>query len=587
MKSLQKLNIFLWKYKWRLLLGFLFTICANFVQVYSVTFIRHAVNTVEELLANFGSSTELTLDSLKTGLMYASFAFLGFKVLGGALTVGTRQMIIVTSRLIEFDLKNKIYKHYQYLSLSFYKKNKTGDLMNRITEDVSLVRMYLGPGIMYPVDLVSRVAIIGYFMSRVDTDLTLYTLLPLPVLSFLIYNVANRINQRSKRVQQQQSTISSSVQDTFAGIRVIKSFNTEQNVKDNYALEAEEYQKRALHLSQIQAAFGPLMVVVVGISNLIILYLGGLKYIQGDLDIGAIAEFFLYLNMLIWPFTSLGWITTVVQRAEASMARINEFLDFKSEIKDQPENHIDVQGEIEFSNVTYTYENTGITALKNISFKIKKGETLAILGSTGSGKSTIALLIARLLEPTSGEIYFDGHHIHDVSVSSIRKQIGYVPQEAFLFSDSLTNNILFGSDQENVEVAKQFAHKAAVANNIEGFKEKYDTVVGERGVTLSGGQKQRISIARALVNNPNVLIFDDSLSAVDTETEETILNNLASDFDAKTSIIITHRVSSAKNADHIIYLDEGKIVESGTHEELLNIKGNYYELFNKQVMDVH
>ncbi len=342
-----------------------------------------------------------------------------------------------------------------------------------------------------------------------------------------------------------------------------------------------------MHLSQIQAAFGPLMVVVVGISNLIILYLGGLKYIQGDLDIGAIAEFFLYLNMLIWLFTSLGWITTVVQRAEASMARINEFLDFKSEIKDQPENHIDVQGEIEFSNVTYTYENTGITALKNISFKIKKGETLAILGSTGSGKSTIALLIARLLEPTSGEIYFDGHHIHDVSVSSIRKQIGYVPQEAFLFSDSLTNNILFGSDQENVEVAKQFANKAAVANNIEGFKEKYDTVVGERGVTLSGGQKQRISIARALVNNPNVLIFDDSLSAVDTETEETILNNLASDFDAKTSIIITHRVSSAKNADHIIYLDEGKIVESGTHEELLNIKGNYYELFNKQVMDVH
>ena len=518
--------------------------------------------------------------------MYASFAFLGFKVLGGALTVGTRQMIIVTSRLIEFDLKNKIYKHYQYLSLSFYKKNKTGDLMNRITEDVALVRMYLGPGIMYPVDLVSRVAIIGYFMSRVDTDLTLYTLLPLPVLSILIYNVANRINQRSKRVQQQQSMISSSVQDTFAGIRVIKSFNTESNVKDNYAVEAEEYQKRALHLSQIQAAFGPLMVVVVGISNLIILYLGGLKYIQGDLDIGAIAEFFLYLNMLIWPFTSLGWITTVVQRAEASMARINEFLDFKTEIKDQPNHHINVKGDIEFKNVSYTYENTGITALKNISFKINKGETLAILGSTGSGKSTIALLVARLLEPTGGEIFFDGNNIHDVSVSSIRNQIGYVPQEAFLFSDSLTNNILFGSDQESIEVAKQYAEKAAVANNIEGFKEKYDTVVGERGVTLSGGQKQRISIARALVNNPNILIFDDSLSAVDTETEETILNNLASDFEAKTSIIITHRVSSAKNADHIIYLDEGNIVESGTHEELLNIKGNYYELFNKQVMDV-
>ena len=586
MKSLQKLNIFLWKYKWRLLLGFLFTICANFVQVYSVTFIREAINTVENLLSNFSKDSDATFDTLKQGLMYASLAFLGFKVLGGALTVGTRQMIIVTSRLIEFDLKNKIYKHYQHLSLSFYKKNKTGDLMNRITEDVALVRMYLGPGIMYPVDLVSRVAIIGYFMSRVDKDLTLYTLLPLPILSVLIYNVANRINQRSKKVQQQQSTISSSVQDTFAGIRVIKSFNTEENVKANYEVEAEDYQKKALHLSQIQAAFGPLMVIVVGVSNLIILYLGGLKYISGDLDIGAIAEFFLYLNMLIWPFTSLGWITTVVQRAAASMTRINEFLDFKSEIIDHPENKVDIKGEIEFINVTYVYENTGIKALDKVSFKINKGESLAILGKTGSGKSTIALLTARLLEPTNGEIFFDQQNIHKISVDSIRKEIGYVPQEAFLFSDSLTNNILFGSDETEVNVAKQFAKKAVVDSNIEGFKEKYETVVGERGVTLSGGQKQRVSIARALVNDPNILIFDDSLSAVDTETEEQILNNLSEDINSKTTLIITHRVSSAKNADQIIYLEDGKIVEKGTHEELINHKGFYYELYTKQVSDV-
>lgn len=585
MKSLQKLNKFLWKYKWRLLLGFVFTISANFVQVYSVTFIREAINTVEGLLTNFGENSDHSLDLLKQGLMYASLAFLGFKILGGALTVGTRQMIIVTSRLIEFDLKNKIYQHYQHLSLSFYKKNKTGDLMNRITEDVALVRMYLGPGIMYPVDLVSRVLIIGYFMSRVDKDLTLYTLLPLPVLSILIYNVANRINQRSKKVQQQQSTISSSVQDTFAGIRVIKSFNTEEYIKSNYAVEAEEYQKRALHLSQIQAAFGPLMVIVVGVYNLIILYLGGLKYISGDLDIGAIAEFFLYLNMLIWPFTSLGWITTVVQRAEASMTRINEFLNQKSEIIDHPDNKVDIEGNIEFKNVSYVYDNTGIKALKDISFKINKGETLAILGKTGSGKSTIALLVARLLEPTSGKILFDNKDMHDISVESIRKEIGYVPQEAFLFSDSLTNNILFGSDKNELEVAKKFAEKAVVADNIERFKEKYETVVGERGVTLSGGQKQRVSIARALVNDPSILIFDDSLSAVDTETEEQILNNLASDFDAKTSIIITHRVSSAKNADQIIFLDDGHIVESGSHEELLNKKGFYYELFNKQIIE--
>ncbi len=586
MKALQKLNIFLWKYKWRLLLGFLFTICANLVQVYSVTFIRAAVNTVEKLLTDFDLGKEANLETLKTGLMYASLAFLGFKILGGALTVGTRQMIIVTSRLIEFDLKNKIYKHYQHLSLSFYKKNKTGDLMNRITEDVALVRMYLGPGIMYPVDLISRVLIIGYFMSRVDWDLTLYTLIPLPILSVLIYNVAKQINKRSKRVQQQQSTISSSVQDTFAGIRVIKSFNTEEYVKDNYAKETEEYEKRALHLTQIQAAFGPLMVVIVGISNLIILYLGGLKYIAGDLDIGAIAEFFLYLNMLIWPFTSLGWITMVVQRAEASMARINEFLDSKSEIIDFPGKSIDIKGDIEFKEVSYTYENTGIQALKNISFKVKKGETLAILGKTGSGKSTIALLTARLLEPTSGTILYDNVDMHQISVNCIRKVIGYVPQEAFLFSDSLTNNILFGSDSDEEEVAKSFAEKAVVADNIEGFKEKYDTVVGERGVTLSGGQKQRVSIARALVNNPNVLIFDDSLSAVDTETEERILNNLASDISNKTSIIITHRVSSAKNADQIIFLDEGEIVERGTHEELINKKGFYYELYNKQISDI-
>ena len=585
MKSLQKLNKFLWKYKWRLLLGFVFTISANFVQVFSVTFIREAINTVESLLTNFGDNSEESLSLLKNGLMYASLAFLGFKILGGALTVGTRQMIIVTSRLIEFDLKNKIFKHYQHLSLSFYKRNKTGDLMNRITEDVALVRMYLGPGIMYPVDLVSRVLIIGYFMSRVDKDLTLYTLLPLPILSILIYNVANRINQRSKKVQQQQSTISSSVQDTFAGIRVIKSFNTEDYTKANYAVEAEEYQKRALHLSQIQAAFGPLMVIVVGVSNLIILYLGGLKYINGDLDIGAIAEFFLYLNMLIWPFTSLGWITTVVQRAEASMFRINEFLNQKSEIVDQPNNLVDVKGDIEFKDVSFVYDNTGILALNKVSFKLKQGETLAILGKTGSGKSTIALLVARLLEPSSGQILFDNQDIHNISVHSIRQQIGYVPQEAFLFSDSIVHNILFGSDETELSVAKKYAEKAVVADNIERFKEKYDTVVGERGVTLSGGQKQRVSIARALVNNPNILIFDDSLSAVDTETEEQILNNLASDFDAKTSIIITHRVSSAKNADHIIYLDEGNIVEAGSHEDLLTKKGFYYELFNKQMSD--
>ncbi|WP_313373420.1 ABC transporter ATP-binding protein [Chishuiella sp.] len=585
MKALQKLNKFLWKYKWRIILGFIFTICANWVQVYSVTYIREAINTVEKLLSNFNKNGTTNLDSLKQGLMYASLAFFFFKVLGGILTVGTRQMIIVASRYIEFDLKNVIYDKYQKLSLSFYKKHKTGDLMNRITEDVGLVRMYLGPGIMYPIDLISRVIIIAYFMLQIDEQLTLYTLAPLPILSVLIYKVAKNINMKSKKVQEQQSIISSSVQDTFAGIRVIKSFNSESFIQSKYTEEADLYQKRALNLSQVQAAFGPLMVIVVGVSNLVILYLGGLKYIAGTMDIGSIAEFFLYLNMLIWPFTSLGWITMVVQRAEASMARINEFLNVENVIASDSKKEIKVNGKIEFKNVSYVYENTGIKALDNVSFTINKGETLAILGKTGSGKTTIALLIARSLEPTSGEILIDGENINNLTVDSIRESIGYVPQEAFLFSDSLTNNILFGSDEIEETVAEKFARKAVVHDNIDNFKERYDTVVGERGVTLSGGQKQRVSIARALVNDPTILIFDDSLSAVDTETEEQILNNLSSEIEGKTTVIITHRVSSAKQADQILVLKDGHVLENGSNIELLNKRGYYYELFNKQLLD--
>lgn len=555
------------------------------MQVFSVTYIREAINTVEELLRNYNQKGTDNLDLLKESLMYASLAFFGFKVLGGALTVGTRQMIIVASRYIEFDLKNVIYDKYQKLSLSFYKKHKTGDLMNRITEDVALVRMYLGPGIMYPIDLVSRVIIIAYFMIQIDKELTLYTLAPLPVLSLLIYGVARNINKKSKRVQEQQSTISSSVQDTFAGIRVIKSFNSEEFIKSKYEVEADEYQKRALNLAQVQAAFGPLMVVVVGVSNLVILYLGGLKYIAGTMDIGSIAQFFLYLNMLIWPFTSLGWITMVVQRAEASMFRINEFLNFESEIVEGDTKDFKIEGTIEFRNVTFVYENTGIKALANVSFTLNKGETLAILGKTGSGKSTIALLITRSLEPTSGEILIDGKNIHELSVETIRDKIGYVPQEAFLFSDTLTNNILFGSDATHETVAEEFAKKAVVHDNIDNFKERYNTVVGERGVTLSGGQKQRVSIARALVNDPSILIFDDSLSAVDTETEEQILNNLASEIKNKTTIIITHRVSSAKRADKILVLEDGRVLENGSNTDLLNKQGYYYELYNKQLLD--
>ncbi len=458
--------------------------------------------------------------------------------------------------------------------------------MNRITEDVAFVRQYLGPGIMYPMDLISRATIILAFMINIDPLLTLYTLGPLPILSFLIYKVASTINKKSMEVQKQQSEISSIVQDTFSGIRVIKSFNTEKSTQENYAKEAELYEKKALSLAQTEAFFFPLMVLIVGISNLLILYMGGVRYKEGTLSIGVIAQYFMYLNMLIWPFTSLGWVTMLIQRAEASMARINEFLKQKPEIENSVPHETPISGKIEFKNVSYTYENTGIQALKDVSFTLEKGKSLAITGKTGSGKSTIVLLLARLLQPTSGQILVDGIPYENLNLKSLREAIGFVPQEAFLFSDTIQHNILFGaSEEKGLQDVKKYAQKAAVHKNIEGFKDRYETVLGERGVTLSGGQKQRISIARALIKEPEILVFDDSLSAVDTETEEEILNNLKSEMNQKTSLIVTHRISSAKNADKILVLDDGKVVEYGSHADLVNKEGVYFSLVKKQLME--
>ncbi|WP_395093686.1 ABC transporter ATP-binding protein [Vaginella massiliensis] len=586
MKALKKLNKFLWNYKWKIIFGFLLVLASNFVNVYSVNFIGKALDSVQELLTNFSESGALDIEQLKHGLLMTVLMFVGLKILAGAITIGTRQMIIVTSRLIEYDLKNVIYDHYQKLSLIFYKKNKTGDLMNRITEDVALVRQYLGPGIMYPMDLITRTLILFFFMVQIDKQLTLYTLAPLPLLSFIIYRVAIKINEKSKTLQKQQSVISSSVQDTFAGIRVIKSFNTENFIMNKYEENADDYQTKALSLSQTQAAFGPIMVIVVGLSNLVILYIGGQKYMQGELTIGVIGQFFMYLNMLIWPFTSLGWITMIVQRAEASMARINEFLDQDSEIKNRTENPTPIKGEIEFRNVSYTYENTGIKALDKVSFKINKGETLAVIGKTGSGKSTIALLVARMIQPDSGEILLDGTPIESLNLHSLREAIGYVPQESFLFSDTIKNNILFGTDSEDEAKAVYYAKQAMVHDNIINFENGYDTIVGERGVTLSGGQKQRISIARALVKEPNILIFDDSLSAVDTDTEELILHNLASEIESKTCIIITHRISSAKNADKILILNDGKVEAFASPKTLMEYDNYYATLYHDQLKEV-
>lgn len=571
-----------------MLAGFGLIILSNFISIYSINFVGSAVNDIEKILTGFSSGEVTDMTIVKRGLLYAALMFIGLKVLSGLLTVGVRLMIIATSRHIEYDLKNDIYEHYQKLSLSFYKKNKTGDLMNRITEDVAFVRMYLGPGIMYPINLISTATILLVFMIDIDWKLTLYTLGPLPILSFLIYKVASTINKKSKSVQEQQSNISSIVQDTFSGIRVVKSFNTETTTQDDYEKEAEEYEKRALSLAQTEAYFGPLMILIVGASNLLILYMGGVRYFEGKLSIGVIAQYFMYLNMLIWPFTALGWVTMLVQRAEASMFRINEFLKQKPEIENQIENDTPIQGKIEFRNVSYTYENTGIEALKNISFTVEKGKSIAIMGRTGSGKSTIALLLARLLQPTSGQILIDDVPYENLNLYSLREAIGYVPQEAFLFSDTIQHNILFGVDDgiKGLEEAEKYAKKAAVHKNIKGFKEKYETILGERGVTLSGGQKQRISIARALIKEPEILVFDDSLSAVDTETEEEILQNLQSELNQKTTVIITHRISSAKNADFILVLDKGEIVEFGKHSELLSKEGTYFSLVQKQLVEL-
>lgn len=586
MKELQSLNKFLWKYRWELIAGFVLVILSNYIAIYSIGYVGQAVNEIESLLTQYLSGEIADLTHVKKSLMYAALLFIGLKVLAGLFSVGVRLMVIATSRHIEYDLKNEIYQHYQSLSLSFYKKNKTGDLMNRITEDVAYVRQYLGPGIMYPMDLISRATIILAFMINIDPMMTFYTLVPLPILSVLIYKVASTISRKSREVQKQQSTISSLVQDTFSGIRVIKSFNTEESTKVQYEDEATLYENKALSLAQTEAFFSPLMILVVGISNLLILYMGGVRYYEGKLNIGVIAQYFMYLNMLIWPFTSLGFVTMLIQRAEVSMARINEFLKQEPEIVNTVEEETPIAGEIEFKNVSYTYPNTGIEALKNISFKLEKGKSLAIMGKTGSGKSTIALLLARLLQPTDGQILIDGIPYEDLNLDSLRQAIGFVPQEAYLFSDSIAHNILFGADKEKgLEDAKEYAAKAAVHDNIEGFRETYNTVLGERGVTLSGGQKQRISIARALIKEPEILVFDDSLSAVDTETEEEILNNLQSEMNQKTTLIITHRISSAKNTDYILVLDDGEIAEFGTHTGLLAKNGAYYSLVKKQLME--
>jgi ATP-binding cassette subfamily B multidrug efflux pump len=546
MKALKTLNPYFWKHKILLFWGVLFIIASNFFNIYKVQFVGKSVDELTRN-GNLGFNRQV--------LIYVAI-IVGCSLLTGFFTFMMRQTIIVASRRIEYELKNKIYRHYQDLSLTDYKQTTIGDLMNRLSEDVVAVRMYLGPGVMYVANLLVLVIITAIYMLKTDVSMTLWTLLPLPLLSYAIYKVSSIINKKSKIMQKSQSAISTFVQDSFSGIRVVKFFAREKYIEKNYGVKVTDYQDKALDLAKTEAYFFTIILFVIGLLNVAIIWIGGQKYIAGELSIGKIADFFMYINTLIFPFSMVGWVTSVNQRAEASMQRINEFMDKKSEIVNRNFENYSIKGDIEFRNVSYVYPNTGITALENLSFTVKSGESLAIMGKTGSGKSTIALLLCRLIDPTEGEILVDGKNLKEHNLDNYRNFIGYIPQESYLFSDSIENNIGFAIDHPTHKKVVEYAKIADVDKNIVEFKDEYKTMVGERGVMLSGGQKQRICIARALIKDPSIIIFDDSLSALDTETEQNILENIERKIHHATSIIITHRESSAQRADKILNLTE-------------------------------
>jgi len=577
MKELQHLNKYFYKYRTQIIIGVLITIVSKLFTVFVPKFIGSIIDVVNDQLQNPESSEA----AYKAKLLRYILFLVGSAILSGILTFWMRQTIINVSRYIEYDLKNEIYQQYQKLSLNFYKKNRTGDLMNRISEDVTKVRMYTGPAIMYSINTLTLFIVALVFMFRQAPMLTLYTIIPLPILSIIIYKISSEIHKRSTIVQQYLSKLSTFSQETFSGISVIKAYGIEPQTSASFNELSETNKEKQLSLVRIQALFFPMMILLIGLSNVLVIYIGGKQYMNGEISLGTISEFIMYVNLLTWPVATVGWVTSIVQEAEASQNRINEFLKTEPEIQNNNTELSEIKGEIEFKEVSFTYDDTNIQALKNVSFKVKSGQTLAVIGKTGSGKSTILDLVGRLYDVDHGTILIDQKPIETLNLYSLRDATGYVPQDAFLFSDSINNNIKFGkenaTDQEVIEAAKL----AQVHKNIVKFNKQYDTVLGERGITLSGGQKQRVSIARAIIKKPQIMLFDDCLSAVDTETEEKILNNLKTITKGKTTIIVSHRISSAKNADQIIVLDDGQIVQSGTHEDLINTDGYYKELYLK------
>ncbi len=593
MKSLKYLNKYLFKYKYRLLFGFVFIVLSNIFAVYPAQLIREALDLVEAKLKGIEITDTSFLTEYMDGvpltkvvLIYGAIVFIA-AIIKGAFTFFMRQTIIIMSRLVEYDLKNEVYNHYQDLDASFYKSNNTGDIMNRISEDVTKVRMYLGPGIMYSLNLIVLFVIVVPIMFSISVKLTMYSLIPLPILSIIIYYVSNVINQQSSKVQAKLSDITTLTQEAYSGIRIIKSFVKEDYFNKELNKQNENYRSLSMNLVRTNAYFAPTMLLLIGLSTIFTIYIGGQEYIAGNITKGNILEFVIYINMLTWPVTAIGWVSSIIQRASASQERINEFLNTKSKIKNPTDKIEEVKGDIEFNNVSFTYPESGINALKNISFKVKQGETLAIVGRTGSGKSTVVNLLLRNYDLNEGAILIDNKNIKEINLNHFRENVGYVPQDVFLFSDTIENNIAFGYKNRlpEKEVIEQAAKDAVIYASIKEFDKGFKTRVGERGVTLSGGQKQRISIARAIIKSPKILIFDDCLSAVDTETEDAILNNLKRVMEDKTSIIVSHRVSTVRNADKIVVLEDGKMVEFGTHTELLNAKGAYCKMHEKQLME--
>jgi ATP-binding cassette subfamily B protein len=628
MKNLGYLNKYFWKYRGRLFMGFFFILLANIFNVYApiivgegIDFLAECIRVVPSLKDGsqtsasvpspysyqvmqswFGNNdTTIALDSISYTstiikiAVYLAFAYFVFYIIKGIFLFYQRQTIIVMSRYIEYDLKNEIYDHYQKLDMSFYKRNRTGDLMNRISEDVNRVRMYLGPAIMYTINLVILVIMCVAVMWRIDAELTLYTLSPLPFMMIAIFYVSTVINKKTEKVQSQQSKLSTMVQETMSGIRVLKAFGREKYYTEVFTKESDDYKKKQLDLVKADSLFMPVIAILVGLSTILTVYIGSNKVIAGGITYGVIIQFVFYVNQLTWPFASVGWVTSLVQKAEASQARVNEFLATEPEIspfdrlRDLPFDKIEndaestnIEGVIEFKNVNFTYPDSGVEALHNVSFTIQKGERVAIIGKTGSGKSTIAQLMLRMFDPNTGSISIDGLDIKKQNLYSLRKAIGYVPQDVFLFSDTINSNIGFGLENQDEEIIKQAAKDADVYHNIIDFPKQFETLLGERGINISGGQKQRISIARAIAKNPNILLFDDCLSAVDTETEEHILSALDRIMENKTSIIISHRISSLKNATRILVLDKGSIIEQGSHDELMKLDGLYASMYRRQ-----